>query len=78
MPPCHGHMVIATNFSSMFDLLLCSTPQTWAECCLELTAVSSYRMFPLKGGGIEWGVIWPLHAHLIQQPSCGLLTIDMY
>ena len=30
MPPCHRHMVIATNFSSMFDLLLCSTPQTWA------------------------------------------------
>ena len=38
--PCHRHMVIATNFSSMFDLLLCSTPQTWAECCLELTVVS--------------------------------------
>ena len=45
MPPCHRHMVFATNFSSMFDLLLCSTPQTWAECCLELTAVSGYRMF---------------------------------
>ena len=98
MPPCHRHMVIATNFSSMFngictcpspprqalnimeqrhsgwarvpalrvlndnrghthvlnycllrkqgfDLLLCSTPQAWAECCLELTAVSGYRMF---------------------------------
>ena len=45
MPPCHRHMVIATNFSSIFDLLLCSTPQTRAECCLELTAVSGYRMF---------------------------------
>ena len=45
MPPCHRHMVFATNFSSMFDLLLCSTPQAWAECCLELTAVSAYRMF---------------------------------
>ena len=45
MPPCHRHMVIATNFSSLFDLLLCSTPQTRAECCLELTAVSGYRMF---------------------------------
>ena len=33
MPPCHRPMVIATNFSSMFDLLLCSTPQTWSECC---------------------------------------------
>ena len=42
MPPCHRHMVIATNFSSLFDLLLCSTPQTRAECCLELTAVSGY------------------------------------
>ena len=42
MPPCHRHMVIATHFSSMFDLLLCSTP---AECCLELTTVSGYRMF---------------------------------
>ena len=45
MPPCHKHMVIATNFSSVFDLLLCSTPQTWAECCLELTAVNGYQMF---------------------------------
>ena len=40
MPPCHRDMVIATNVSSMFDRLLCSTPQTWAECCLEFTAVS--------------------------------------
>ena len=39
MPPCHRHMVVATKFSSMFDLLLCSTPQTWAECCLELTTL---------------------------------------
>ena len=45
MPPCHRHMVIATNFSSLFDLPLCSTPQTGAECCLELTAVGGYRMF---------------------------------
>ena len=45
MPTCHRHMVFATNFSSMFDLLLCSTSQTWAECCLELTAVSGYQMF---------------------------------
>ena len=44
MPPCHRHMVIATNLSSLFDLLLCSTPQTWAECCLVLTAVSGCRM----------------------------------
>ena len=43
MPPCHRHMVIATNLSSLFDLLLCSTPQTRAECCLELNAV--------RGGG---------------------------
>ena len=59
MPPCHRHMVIATNFSSMFDLLLCSTPQAWAECCLELTAVSGYRMFLGLFGydweGFEWG-----------------------
>ena len=45
MPQCHRHMVIATNFSSMFDFLLCSTPQMRAECCLELTAVSGCRMF---------------------------------
>ena len=45
MPPCHRHMVFTTNCSSMFDLLLCSTPQAGAECCLELTAVSGYRMF---------------------------------
>ena len=45
MPPCHRHMVIATNLNSLFDLLLCSTPQTRAKCCLELTAVSGYRMF---------------------------------
>ena len=45
MPPCHRHMVIATNFSSLFDLLLCSTPQTRAECYLELTTISGYRMF---------------------------------
>ena len=41
------HKVFATNFISMFDLLLCSARQTgpnW-ECCLELTAVSGYRMF---------------------------------
>ena len=42
---CHRHMGIAKKFSSMFDLLLCSIPQTRAECCLELTAVSGYRMF---------------------------------
>ena len=45
MPRRHRHMVIATNLSSLFDLLHCSTPQTGAECCLELTAVSGYRMF---------------------------------
>ena len=45
MPPRHRLMFIATNLSSLFDLLLCSTPQTRAECCLELTAVSGYRMF---------------------------------
>ena len=33
------------QFNVMFDLLLCSNPQAWAECCLELTAVSGYRMF---------------------------------
>ena len=58
MPPCHRHMVIATNFSSMFDLLLCSTPQTWAECCLELTAVSGYRMFLWGGGGGVCLCLW--------------------
>ena len=45
MPPCHRHMVIATNLSSLFDLLRCSTPQTRAEYCLVLTSVSGYRMF---------------------------------
>ena len=45
MPPCHRHVVIAANVSSMFDLLLCITPQMRAECCLELTAVSGYGMF---------------------------------
>ena len=45
IPPCHWHMVIATILSSLFDLLHCSTPQMRAECCLELTAVSGYRMF---------------------------------
>ena len=55
MPLCRRHMVIATNFSSMFDLLLCSTPQTRAQCCLELTAVRGYRMFlgPFGGGGTQ-------------------------
>ena len=48
MPPCHRHMVIATNFSSMFDLLLCSTPQTWAEC-----ALSSPQSAGGGGGGFE-------------------------
>ena len=38
MPPCHRHMVIPTNLSSLFDLLLCSARQTRAECCLEITA----------------------------------------
>ena len=45
IPPRHRHMVIVTNLSSLFDLLHCSTPQTRAECCLELTAVGGYRMF---------------------------------
>ena len=39
MPPCHRHMVFATNFSSMFDLLLS------VFMLLDLTAVSGYRMF---------------------------------
>ena len=45
IPPCHRHMVIATNFSSLFDLLHCSIPQTGAECCLEFAAGSGHRMF---------------------------------
>ena len=45
MPPCHRHMVIATNLSSLFDLLHCSIPQTRTECCLEFAVVSGYRMF---------------------------------
>ena len=28
IPPCHRHMVIATNLSLLFDLLHCSIPQT--------------------------------------------------
>ena len=55
MPPCHRHMVIATNLSSLFDLLLCSTPQMRAECCLEFTAVSGYRML-LGPFGSAFGV----------------------
>ena len=46
IPPCRRHMVIATNLSSLFDLLHCSTPQTRAECCLEFAVGSGYRMFP--------------------------------
>ena len=42
MPPCHRHMVIATNLSSLFDLLHCSIPQTRTKCCLEFTAVGGY------------------------------------
>ena len=42
LPLCHRHMVIATNFSSLFYLRLCSTPQRRAECCLGLTAVNGY------------------------------------
>ena len=45
IPPCHRHMVIATNLSSLFDLLHCSIPQTRTECCPEFTVVSGYRMF---------------------------------
>ena len=45
VPTRHGHLVIATNLNSLFDLLRCSTPQTRAEGCLQLTAVSGYRMF---------------------------------
>ena len=30
IPPCHRHMVIGTNLSSLFDMLLFSTPQTRA------------------------------------------------
>ena len=43
-------MVIATNLSSLFDLLQCSIRQTRAECCLEFTVVSGYRMFPGMSG----------------------------
>ena len=46
IPPCRRHMVIATNLSSWFDLLHCSTPQTRAECCLEFAVGSGYGMFP--------------------------------
>ena len=42
IPPCYRHMVIATNFSSLFDVLHCSIPQTRAECCLEITVVDVY------------------------------------
>ena len=45
MPPCHRHMVIATNLSSLFDLLHCSIPQTTTECRLEFAEVSGCRMF---------------------------------
>ena len=42
IPLCHRHMVIATNLSSLFDLLHCSIPQTRAECCVEFAVVSGY------------------------------------
>ena len=45
MPPCHRHMVIATNLSSLFDLLHRSIPQTRAKCCLEFTVGNGYRTF---------------------------------
>ena len=45
MPPCHRRMVIATNLSSLFELLHCGIPQTRAGCCLEFIVVSGYRMF---------------------------------
>ena len=57
IPPRHRHMVLATNLSSLFDLLHCSTPQTRAECCLEFTAVSGYRMFL----GLSGSALSPSH-----------------
>ena len=45
IPPRHRHMVIATNLSSLFDLLHCSIPQTRTECCLDFAVVSGYGMF---------------------------------
>ena len=58
MPPCHRHMVIATSFSSLFELLQCSIPQMRAECCLEITAVDGHRTFPGLSGAalpLPWG-----------------------
>ena len=45
-PPCHRHMVIATNLSSLFDLLHCSIPQTRTKCCREW-----------GGGGLRSGIV---------------------
>ena len=60
IPPCHRHMVIATNLTSLCDLLHCSIPQARTECCLEFTAVGGYRMFlVLSGGG--GGVVCKVH-----------------
>ena len=50
--PCHRHMVIATDLSSLFDLLHCSIPQTRTECCLEFGVVSGYRMFLGLSGSV--------------------------
>ena len=43
IPPCHKHVVIATNLSSLFDLLHCSIPEMRAECSLQFWG---YQMFP--------------------------------
>ena len=45
MPPCHRHMVIATDCSSMFDLLLCSTPQTGPNVALSSPHSSAIECF---------------------------------
>ena len=50
IPAYHRHMVIATNFCSLFDLLHCSITQTRAESCLEITVVNGHRTFPSLSG----------------------------
>ena len=68
IPPCRRHMVIATNLSSLFDLLHCSTPQTRAECCLEFAVGSGYGMFPGLSGSATPPPIVPVRRAMQGSP----------
>ena len=70
--PCPRHMVIATNLSSLFDLLHCSIPQTRTECCLDFAVVGGLQGVGDYKGGRGYEHSYSLHNLL---PSTSQITL---